>query len=125
MSSRSAVALYCSLVVRSLATTTRAKPTASAKRAAFVAEVPSLPVVGMLVAEVRAADVCDEVAGPTAAVVLVLDPVGVVVGAVLELLVVDGVVGVVVGGGSCDAQVWLRLKAEWLPRLAAALTSRR
>ena len=66
----------------------------------------------MLLAEVGAADVCDEVAGPTAAVVLVLDPVGVVVGAVLELLVVDGVVVVgavvvvvVVGGGSCDAQV--------------------
>jgi hypothetical protein len=71
----------------------------------------------MLPAEVGAADACDEVAGPTAAVVLVLDPVGVVVGAVLELLVVDVLVGaavvvlvaavvvVVVGGGSCDAQV--------------------
>jgi hypothetical protein len=125
-------------VVRSRATTTRAKPTARAKRAAFVAELLSLPVTGMLLAEVGAAVACDDVAGPTAAVVLVLDAVGVVVGAVLELLVVDVVVGavvvvvvlgavvvvvvVVVGGGTCDAQVWLRLNCGSLPR--AALRSR-
>jgi hypothetical protein len=109
-----------------------------------VAEVPSRPVVGMLPPEVGAADACDEVAGPTAAVVLVLDPVGVVVGALLELLVVDVVVvvvvvvvvlggvvvvvvvvvGVVVGGGSCDAQVWLRLNYGSLPSSGSAMVSR-
>jgi hypothetical protein len=94
----------------------------------------------MSLGEVGAADACDEVAGPTAAVVLVLDPVGVVVGAVLELLVVDVVVGavvvvvvlgavvvvvvVVVVGGTCDAQVWLRLNWGSLPSSGSAMVSR-
>jgi hypothetical protein len=74
-------------------------------------------VWGKLLAEVGAADVCDEVAGLTAAVVLVLDPVGIVVGAVLELLVVDVVSWV------GDA-VWLRLNCGSLPSSGSATVSR-
>jgi hypothetical protein len=89
-------------------------------------------VWGKLLAEVGAADACDEVAGPTAAVVLVLDPIGVVVGAGLELHVVvevvaGGVVGGLVGvvvGGTCDAQVWLRLNWGSLPSSGSAMRSR-
>src|SRR5262245_45862506 len=95
----------------------------------------------MELAEVGSAEDCDEVAGPTATVVVVVDPVGAVVGAELEVLelvvVVDAavVVGavvvdvvvvlvevVVVTGG--PTQVLPRLNWGSLPRVAAALTSR-
>src|SRR5262245_37860947 len=87
---------------------------ASAASATFVAELLPLPVVGMEVAEVGSADDCDEVAGPTAAAVVV-DPDGAVVGAVLEVLELVVVVvveaAVVVGAVvvAIGAVIWRRV----------------
>src|SRR5262245_39542909 len=85
---------------------------ASAASATFVAELLPLPVVGMEVAEVGSADDCDEVAGPTAAVVVV-DPDGAVVGDVLEVLELVVVVeaAVVVGAVvvAIGAVIWRRV----------------
>ena len=121
---------------------------ATARTAATPDDTGSLPVVGM--AEVEPGDTADVVAGPTAplVVVVVLDALVVVVGLVVVGLVVVGadvalvvvgavevvvdaavvvvaaVVAVVVGGGSCDAQVWLRLNLGSLLRAASAVRSR-
>jgi len=116
---------------------------ATARTATTPDDTGSLPVVGM--AEVEPGDTADVVAGPTAplVVVVVLDALVVVVGLVVvgadvalvvvgavevvvdaAVVVVAAVVAVVVGGGSCDAQVWLRLNLGSLLRAASAVRSR-